>query len=161
MTITEFSTTASGNHTTDAARPVLGERGTRVTPIPSSVLSLLGQAKHTWAEAVLEARAAEKYRAAHVAALRAAAAVLALRARPAGAARRRPTSAWVLLEGVAPELAEWAAYFADSASRRAAIEAGSWNVVTDRDADDLLRAAGEFIAIVEHAAGALPLGIAS
>jgi hypothetical protein len=131
------------------------------TPVPPSVTILLAQAKQTWAEAVLEPAAGEKYRASHVAALRAAASVLALRARPADAIRRRPTSAWVLLEGVAPELAEWAAYFADSAHRRAAIEAGSWNVVTDRDADDLLRAAGEFIALVEQLAGALPMEIAS
>jgi hypothetical protein len=131
------------------------------SPIPASVTALLTQAKRTWAEAVLEPRVAEKYRASHVAALRAAAALLALRARPAAAVRRRPTSAWVLLEGVAPELAEWSAYFADSAQRRAAIEAGSSTVVSERDADDLLRAAGEFIAIVERLVGALPLGVAS
>jgi len=130
-------------------------------PIPGSVVALLGQAKTTWAEAVLESRAAEKYRAAHLAALRAAASVLALRARPASALRRRPTSAWVLMDKVAPELSEWSAYFADSAARRAAIEAGSTSVVTEREADDLLRAAGEFIAIVERMAGVLSLGVAS
>lgn len=131
------------------------------TPLPVSVASLLFQAKQTWAEAVLETQAAEKYRAAHIAALRAAASVLALRARPATAPPRRPTSAWVLLDRVAPELADWSAYFADSASRRAAIEAGSISVVNERDADDLLRAAGEFIAIVERMAGVLSLGVAS
>ncbi|MGX7680421.1 SAV_6107 family HEPN domain-containing protein [Jatrophihabitans sp. DSM 45814] len=131
------------------------------SPIPASVTVLLSQAKTTWAEAVMEPRAAEKYRAAHVAALRAAAAVLALRARPATAVRRRPTSAWVLLDGLAPELSEWSAYFADSARRRAAIEAGSESMINERDADDLLRAAGEFIAIVERMVGALPLGVAS
>lgn len=131
------------------------------SPIPASVVALLGQAKTIWAESALETRASEKYRGSHVAALRAAAAVLALRARPASALRRRPTSAWVLLEGVAPELAEWGAYFADSAARRAAIEAGSTTVVSERDADDLLRAAGEFIAIVERMAGAMALGVAS
>lgn len=131
------------------------------TPMPVSVANLLFQAKQTWAEAVLEAQPAEKYRAAHIAALRAAASVLALRARPATAAPRRPTSAWVLLDRVAPELTEWSAYFADSASRRAAIEAGSLSVVNERDADDLLRAAGEFIAIVERLAGLLSLSVAS
>ena len=130
-------------------------------PIPASVVALLSQAKNTWAEAVMESRPAEKYRDAHIAALRAAAAVLALRARPATAVRRRPTSAWVLLDGLAPELAEWSAYFADSANRRAAIEAGSVSVVSDRDADDLLRAAGEFIAIVERMVGVLTLDVAS
>jgi hypothetical protein len=124
-------------------------------------MSLLSQAKTTWAEAVMEPRATEKYRGAHIAALRAAAALLALRARPAAAVRRRPTSAWVLLEGVAPELAEWAGFFADSANRRAAIEAGSVSVVSERDADDLLRAAGEFVAIVERMVGVLLLRVAS
>lgn len=131
------------------------------SPLPLSVGSLLSQAKTTWAEAVLEPRATEKYRSAHVAALRAAAAVLALRARPVAASRRRPTSAWVLLEAVTPELADWAVYFADSAHRRAAIEAGVMTVVSERDADDLLRAAGEFIAIVERMVGGLVLEVAS
>ncbi len=130
-------------------------------PIPASVVALLAQAKTTWAEAVMEGSPAEKYRAAHLAALRAAASVLALRARPAVASRRRPTSAWVLLDKVAPELTEWSAYFADSAGRRAAIEAGSISVVSEREADDLLRAAGEFIAIVERMSGVLLLGLAS
>ena len=59
------------------------------TPMPVSVANLLCQAKHTWAEAVLETRPAEKYRCAHIAALRAAASVLALRARPAVTAAPR------------------------------------------------------------------------
>jgi hypothetical protein len=131
------------------------------SPLPASVGSLLSQAKTTWAAAVMEPRATEKYRSAHVAALRAAAAVLALRARPVAASRRRPTSAWVLLESVAPELTDWAVYFADSAQRRAAIEAGVMTVVSERDADDLLRATGEFIGIVERMVGGLVLGVAS
>jgi hypothetical protein len=129
--------------------------------LPPSVESLLSQSRTTWAEAVMEPRAPEKYRSAHLAALRAAAAVLALRARPVAASRRRPTSAWVLLEAVAPELSEWTVYFADSAQRRAAIEAGATSVVSERDADDLLRAAGEFIAIAERMVGGLVLGVAS
>lgn len=130
-------------------------------PIPGSVANVLTQARQTWAEAVMEPQPAEKYRGAHIAALRAAAAVLAIKARPAITGSRRPTSAWVLLDRLAPELSEWSAYFSDSALRRAAIEAGSVSVVTDRDADDLLRAAGEFIAIVERMAGVLSLGVAS
>jgi len=130
-------------------------------PVPASALTLLSQARQTWSEATRERAVADRYRLAHVAALRAAAAVLALRARPASGLRRRPTSAWVLLDGVAPELADWSAYFADSAIKRAAVEAGSVTVVTGRDADDLVRAAGEFIAVVERMAGVLALGIAS
>lgn len=131
------------------------------SPLPASVGSLLSQAKTTWAEAVLEPRVTEKYRSAHLAALRAAAAVLAMRARPVATTRRRPTSAWVLLQAVAPELSEWTVYFADSAHRRAAIEAGALSVVSEREADDLLRAAGEFIAIVERMTGVQMLGVAS
>ena len=131
------------------------------SPIPGSVSSLLSQARQIWAEAVLETRPAEKYRGAHVAALRAAASLLALKARPAVTSSKRPTSAWVLLDRLAPELSEWSAYFSDSAQRRAAIEAGSISVVSERDADDLLRAAGEFISIVERMAGMLSLGVAS
>ncbi|HTZ45204.1 MAG TPA: SAV_6107 family HEPN domain-containing protein [Jatrophihabitans sp.] len=130
-------------------------------PVPGSVANVLTQARHIWAGAVLEPQPAEKYRSAHIAALRAAAAVLALKARPASVGSRRPTSAWVLLDRLAPELSEWSAYFSDSAQRRAAIEAGSVSVVSERDADDLLRAAGEFIAIVERMAGVLSLGVAS
>ncbi len=131
------------------------------SPIPASATALLAQARATWSEAVLEAEPAEKYRAAHLAALRAAAAVLAMRARPAVVGSRRPTSAWVLLDRLAPELSEWSAYFADSAGRRAAIEAGAFRAVSERDADDLLRAAGDFLAIVERMAGMLSLGAAS
>jgi hypothetical protein len=67
----------------------------------------------------------------------------------------------VLLDQLAPELTEWSAYFADSAIRRAAIEAGSVTAVSERDADDLLRAAGEFIAIVDRMVGVLQLSAAS
>jgi len=131
------------------------------TPMPGSVPSLLTQARQIWAEAVLEQQPAEKYRCAHIAALRAAASVLALKARPALTSNRKPTSAWVLLNRLAPELGDWSGYFSDSAQRRAAIEAGSLSVVSERDADDLLRAVGEFIAIVERMAGVLSLGVAS
>jgi hypothetical protein len=118
-------------------------------PVPSSAILLLAQAKQNWAAAALERGVAEKYRVGHIAALRAAAAVLARRARPS-VSRQRPTSVWVLLDSVAPELADWAVYFADSARRRAAIEAGAFDIVSEREADDLMRAVGEFIAIVER-----------
>lgn len=95
-----------------------------------------------------------RYATAHLAALRAAAAVLAARARPAAPARRnRVTSVWSLLVLVAPEFGEWASYFALGATKRAAAEAGIPRVVSAREADDLLRAAEQFIAVVEHALG--------
>ena len=95
-----------------------------------------------------------RYATAHLAALRAAAAVLAARARPAAPTRRnRVTSAWSLLVMVAPEFGEWASYFALGASKRAAAEAGIPRVVTAREADDLLRAAEQFVSVVESTLG--------
>jgi hypothetical protein len=94
-----------------------------------------------------------RYSTAHLAALRAAAAVLAARATAAPGRRNRLTSVWTLLVMVAPELREWAAFFAAGASKRAAAEAGIPRVVTPREADDLLRAAEQFVAVVEVALG--------
>jgi hypothetical protein len=89
----------------------------------------------------------ERYAAAHLSALRSAAAVLACRT--AGSERARPTSAWFLLSRVAPELAEWAQFFAAGAEKRMAAEAGLPGVVTPREADDLLRDAEAFLSVVE------------
>ena len=94
-----------------------------------------------------------RYATAHLAALRAAAAVLAARARPAPGRRSRLTSVWMLLTLVAPELSEWAEYFAASAAKRAAAEAGIPRVVSSRQADDLLRSAESFVSVVELALG--------
>jgi hypothetical protein len=56
-----------------------------------------------------------------------------------------------LLSAVAPELAEWSEFFAASASKRAAAEAGIPRAVTAREADDLVRTAGEFVELVASA----------
>jgi hypothetical protein len=94
-----------------------------------------------------------RYATAHLAALRAAAAVLAARATPAPGRRNRLTNVWALVVMVAPELREWAAYFAAGAAKRAAAEAGISRVVSAREADDLLRASEQFIAVVEITLG--------
>jgi hypothetical protein len=57
---------------------------------------------------------------------------------------------WALLTEVAPALDEWAAFFAAGAGKRAAAEAGL-PVVTQREADDLLRDAEAFLVVVEAA----------
>ena len=54
---------------------------------------------------------------------------------------------------VAPELGEWASFFAAGAAKRAAAEAGIPRVVSAREADDLMRAAEQFVAVVEVALG--------
>jgi hypothetical protein len=113
---------------------------------------LLSAARQGLAEAALTRPAGERYVLAHLAALRTAAAVLADRARPRPGHRGRPASAWRLLALVAPELGEWAAFFAAGAGKRAAAEAGL-PVVTDRDADDLARQVKIFLDVVESLLG--------
>lgn len=119
-----------------------------------SPLALLAQARAGLGEAAAAGDPGERFRLAHLAAIRTAAAVAAQRGRPA-AARRRLVSVWVLLERVAPEHAEWAAYFAAGAPVRAAIEAGAISAVSPRAADDQLRAATEFLALVADSLGLL------
>ncbi len=132
------------------------------TVLPAPTLLLLAQ--QGLDDAASTPAPGQRYALAHLAALRGAAAVLACRARPAvapaagntgggptGGRRGRPTSAWVLLSAHAPELAEWAAFFAAGARKRAAAEAGLVGVVTPREADDLLRDATSFLAVVQGA----------
>ena len=115
---------------------------------------LLAIARQGLTEAAQTRADGQRYATAHMAALRAAAAVLAARARPAAPSRRsRVTSVWSLLVLVAPEFSEWSSYFALGAGKRAAAEAGIPRVVSPREADDLLRAAEQFVAVVEVALG--------
>jgi len=117
--------------------------------VSQPALALLGQAQAGLAEAAQLRPAGERYAGAHLAALRATAAVLAARAHPDGSAkRRRLRSAWDLLCEVAPEMGEWAAFFAAGAAKRAAAEAGVTHAVTAREADDLVRDVETFLAVV-------------
>ncbi|MDT0346533.1 SAV_6107 family HEPN domain-containing protein [Streptomyces litchfieldiae] len=124
----------------------------RRAPAPPAALDLLAQAERGLDEAAALADPGESYVAAHLAALRAAAAVLAVRGRPetSARARRRIRSVWEVLPEIAPELAEWSVLFAASADRRARIEAGIRGVAGRGDADDLRRAAGFFLRLVEE-----------
>ena len=132
--------------------PAIRLPGSRPTGTPRA---LLVAARQQLSEAALTSVAAERYAAAHLAALRAAAAVVASRARPAiaGVRSSRPVSVWVLLGSVAPELGEWAAFFAAGARKRAAAEAQIPGSVIAREADDLLRDAETFLAVVETKLG--------
>ena len=122
-------------------------------PLAPVAAELLESARRGVTEAAVATVPGERYASAHLAALRAAAAVLAVRARPA-TRRRSPRSAWAMLPAVAPELSEWAAFFAAGAGKRAAAEAGLTRSVTAREADDLLRDAETFLALVETTLGA-------
>ncbi|MCM2418853.1 MULTISPECIES: SAV_6107 family HEPN domain-containing protein [unclassified Streptomyces] len=119
---------------------------------PPAALDLLTQAHLGLDEAAVLETPNERYATAHLAALRTAAAVLAVRGRPEPGPRRRQRirSAWEVLPEVAPELSEWSAMFEYGARRRARAEAGIEGAATWRDADDLLRAAGMFLRLVER-----------
>jgi hypothetical protein len=115
--------------------------------------SYLERSAESLREAITCPDVPRRYALAHVAALRATAALLAARAQPMPVQKRRQKNAWVLLAEVAPELKEWATFFASGAAKRAAAEAGSRRAVTEREADDLVRDADRFLAVVETSLG--------
>jgi hypothetical protein len=136
-----------------AARVMPADQLPLPPPLPPAAAQLLDQAHRALAEAAActdDPR--RRYATAHLGALRGAAAVLAARTRPE-TGRRRPRSAWVLLGSVAPELGEWATFFAAGAAKRAAAEAGLSRAVTEREADDLVRDVRTFLTVVEHSLG--------
>jgi hypothetical protein len=126
----------------------------------------LQRARSSLAEAELAPRPSDRYLAAHLAALRVVAIVLTYRAptttgRSTGQSRShgrhlsngRPQNAWRMLAKVAPELAEWAAFFAATEGKRDAIRAGATSIVSAREADDMVRDATAFLRLVERAVG--------
>jgi len=120
-------------------------------PVGRAALGLLRQASDVLAEAHREREPLRRYPAAYLAALRGAAAVLAVRARPRPGRNGAGGNVWQLLAEVAPELREWAAFFASCSATRAAAEAGIARLVGRREADDLLRQAEQFVGIVRAA----------
>lgn len=121
------------------------------SPPPASLRADLQRAHAALLEAELAEHPSERYLAAHLAALRVAAIVLTVRGgrspgRPAG----RPRNAWLLVADVAPELAEWAAFFATTEAKRDAVRSGARALVTAREADDLIRDARAFLSLVER-----------
>jgi hypothetical protein len=133
-----------------AMRPPQRGQQCRLAP---SALALVESARQGLAAAEEEATPGARYVGAHLAALRAAAAVVAARAEPPGTRRRRPQSVWELLPKVEPALREWAAFFAAGAAKRAAAEAGLPRAVSGFEADELLRDAGTFVSLAEGALG--------
>ncbi len=124
-------------------------------PLPDTTSAYLERAASSLREAIMSTDAGLRYTHAHVAALRATAALLAARATPAPSRRGRAVqrNAWVLLAQVAPEFSEWAAFFSAGAAKRAAAEAGSARAVTEREADDLVRDADRYLGLVEESLG--------
>src|SRR5258708_32677291 len=104
-------------------RTGLGDVSPRHPGVAPTVLSMLQSARRGLAEAADESAPGARYVTAHLAALRAAAAVVAARGEPRPR-RKKPYSVWELLPQGEPALTEWAAYFAAGAGQRAAARAG-------------------------------------
>ena len=118
-----------------------GEIETQSGPIGTG--GLLRAARVALADAELADTAAERYLGAQLAALRVAAVILAARAHAATGSG--PRNVWRVLTDVAPEFAEWAGYFAATQGKRQAVAAGATALVTNREADDLVRDARAFL----------------
>ena len=124
------------------------------SPSPASLRADLQRAHAAIAEAELAANPSERFLAAHLAALRVAAIILRVRAGSTpGRQPGRPRNAWRLVAEVAPEFAEWAAYFAATEAKRDAVRSGEATIVTPREADDLVRDARSFLLVVERSFG--------
>ncbi|KAB2343130.1 hypothetical protein F8566_36180 [Actinomadura rudentiformis] len=147
--------TAHGVHSSAQISQPPGPRP-RPLPAPRPAHTAVGQlqaARMGLAEAAEATSAAVRYVCAHLAALRAAAAVLASKEPLETHRRGRPRSVWVLLPEADPALREWAAFFAAGADKRAAAEAGLPRAVTPREADELLHDAEIFVSLVEDSLG--------
>jgi hypothetical protein len=125
---------------------------TALHALPSATHELIAAARRSLTEAVVASSAADRYAAAHLAALRAAAAVLAARGRVQRKSRNRVRSVWQVLPEVAGEFAEWSDFFAAGARKRSLAEAGV-PCVSAREADDLVRDAEMFVERVTTALG--------
>ena len=149
-------TTVRRSRTTATPLPAPAEERTPVTP---AAFDLLERSRQDLLAAWDSAGDAPlRYLHAHLAALRCAAAVLAVRGH--AAPRRRgstPRSAWETLPRVAPELTDWAAFFATTAVRRSAIEAGRHDVVDAESAEHVMRRAEAFHRAVEAVLGLPPV----
>ena len=115
----------------------------------STAVDLLEGARLSLVEASRARVTRSRYLSALLAALRSAAALVAVRGE---VDRSGPRNLWELLPGVAPELVEWAEFFAHSTARRWAIDRGH-ETVSVREADDLLREAETFVGLVADLLG--------
>lgn len=108
-------------------------------------IELLATADRALRQAEREVVPIHRFELAYLAALRSAAAVLACRAKPRNV-RTKPRGIWALLIRSAPELREWADFFAQCGYVGAAIN-GTHAPVSSRQADDLVRDASTFLSV--------------
>ncbi len=122
----------------------------------AAVERLLARSDAELVAATFSGEPAERFLHAHLAALRAGAALVEAHAAAAGsrsARRGRPRPVWELVATIAPELRRWTAVFAAAAPLRAAVENGR-SEVGDERAEVALSAAEEFQDAVRELLGA-------
>ncbi|MDO5628884.1 MAG: SAV_6107 family HEPN domain-containing protein [Mobilicoccus sp.] len=127
----------------------------------TTTFDLLDRARASLFQACASETTTDRYCEAHLAALRSAAAIVADREGRCARSRRRGApvrDTWGTLARLAPEFSEWADYFALCGERRRAFETGQR--AGSREADDLLRDAETFHALVLGALG-LPVEVAA
>ena len=123
-----------------------------MTSLTSATLALVERAHESLLTGYAAESATERHQAAHLAALRGAAALVAARDVHARQSRLGPVSLWDLVARLTPELAEWARHFALVTPRLSLVDAGRVRVSV-READDLLRDAETFLARAELVIG--------
>lgn len=121
----------------------------RPAEIPPQTAELLRRADAELLAAQFSGEPWEMLSHAHLAALRAGAALVAARGRPTG--RGAPRTVWGMLDAVAPELHTMSAFFAQSASLRSAVDAGRFELVTPTRAERSLVVAEDFVDAVRAA----------
>ena len=126
----------------------------RPLPLPPTAVSALARSDAELVAAQLAGSPDEQFLHAHLAALRAGAAVLEVTGRPVR--RPQPRTVWEMVSLVEPSLAERCAFFAAGAALRAAVESGRGEVEPAR-AEITLAAAEDFAdavrAVIDPAAG--------
>lgn len=101
-----------------------------VVPVPDAAADLLARSEGELVAATVASDPADAFVHAHLAAVRAGAALLAVRGRPGPRSGAR--TVWDMVLRVAPELAEYTAFFAANAATRQAVEARRASVSAER-----------------------------
>lgn len=143
----------------DAREPGRGAGTGAPPPRSPRVSQLLARADGELVAAQLTSQPWERYLHAHLAAMRAGAAVLAVRGAPGG--RGAPRDVWGMLDRQAPELTAWSAYFAQGAALRSAAEAGRLEAVGAARATEAVAAAEVFVEAVRSLVDADDVGASS
>ncbi|WP_337059642.1 SAV_6107 family HEPN domain-containing protein [Kineococcus sp. G2] len=125
----------------------------RPRPLTTAALDLLERCESELRAAAGATDPGERYVHAHLSALRAGAALVAVHGRPTAPRRSQPRSVWEMLPRLDADLAEWARRFTATAPLRARVEAGRGDLVDAAAADALLDDAVAFHRVVESLLG--------